>query len=304
MSSPQPLSRQTAFSKDIKVSVCCVTFNQVDYIRQALDGFLQQTTDFCVEILVHDDASTDGTAEIVAEYAQRYPGLIKAILQTDNQYSRGVNVMGLLRQAALGEYLAYCEGDDFWQDPNKLYAQAHYLDEHPQTVMVGQATQRIGPTGELLPEPPPSRFRSAFNLNADMSAFQLKTLHSMVPTCCKMFRKITLPVLPDAHKTPYGDAIKQSLLGQYGSYHFIEGLAPAVYRVHGQGLWSKDSALVQQQKMLQLYGILWRYYLEQKDHKVCVGFAQKIGICVLKYAVKYVMRLCARDKPTSEDARG
>lgn len=222
------------------------------------------------------------------EYAQRYPGLIKATLQADNQYSQGVNVMALLREQAQGEYLAYCEGDDYWQDPEKLLQQAHYLDSHPDTVMVGQATQRIKADGELIPELANTWYRSAFNINADMSAYQLKCLYSMVPTCCKMFRNITLSFPLHAQTTPYGDAIKQSLLGQYGNYHFINGLKPAVYRVHGQGIWSKDSVRVQYEKKLQLYRILLRHYITEKDLGVTIGFIKLIIVNMIKYTVKNV----------------
>ena len=74
------------------VSIVCDTYNHVNYIRQCLDGFLMQETNFPIEILVHDDASTDGTADIVKEYESRYPNLIKPIYQTENQYSKGVKV--------------------------------------------------------------------------------------------------------------------------------------------------------------------------------------------------------------------
>lgn len=288
MSECNPLYLQNAFCDKIKVSVCCVTFNHVNYIRDALDGFLSQQTDFCVEILVHDDASTDGTSEVIAEYAQRYPGVIKSIIQTENQYSQGVNVLGVLRESAQGEYLAYCEGDDYWQDPEKLLQQARYLDAHPEIVMVGQSTQRIRVDGVIIAEKAHKRkwYRSVYNLNADMSSYQLKTLYSMVPTCCKMFRNLKLTFPGNSHQTPYGDAIKQSMLGQYGNYHFINDLKPAVYRVHAQGIWSKDNAKTQIKKQLQLYVILLQYYVSQKDISVAVAFSKLIIVNLIKYVIK------------------
>lgn len=76
--------------QDIMVSICCITYNQASYIRDALEGFIKQHTDFAYEVLIHDDASDDGTAEIIEEYAQRYPWLIFPILQKENQYSQGL----------------------------------------------------------------------------------------------------------------------------------------------------------------------------------------------------------------------
>lgn len=113
------------------VSIVCDTYNHVNYIRQCLDGFLMQETNFPIEILVHDDASTDGTADIVKEYEARYPDLIKPIYQTENQYSKGVKVSIRYQYSrAKGKYIALCEGDDYWIDPLKLQKQVDFLEKH------------------------------------------------------------------------------------------------------------------------------------------------------------------------------
>ena len=119
--------------ENIQVSIICNTFNHEKYIAAALDSFLMQKTDFSFEILVHDDASTDGTAAIVREYAEKYPELIKPILQEKNQYSQGKDI-GLEFQfpRALGKYLAVCEGDDYWTDPLKLQKQYDAMEAHPE----------------------------------------------------------------------------------------------------------------------------------------------------------------------------
>ena len=118
---------------DIMVSICCITYNQASYIRDALEGFVNQKTDFAYEVLIHDDASTDGTADIIREYADRYPDLIFPILQTENQYSKGLtNVSGTFNfPRARGKYIAMCEGDDYWTDDRKLQKQVDYLEANP-----------------------------------------------------------------------------------------------------------------------------------------------------------------------------
>ena len=114
------------------VSVLCATFNHEDYLRQTLDSFLAQKTDFPFEVLVNDDASTDGTAEILREYAQRYPDVIRPFYQEENLYSRRMNVYDLVFfPAARGKYIALCEGDDYWNDPEKLQLQVDWLETHP-----------------------------------------------------------------------------------------------------------------------------------------------------------------------------
>ena len=114
------------------VSVICITYNHEAYIGEALESFLAQKTDFAVEILVNDDASTDRTAEIVRSYAERFPDRIRAFLQTENQFSKGGNIENdILLPHARGKYVAFCEGDDYWSDPEKLQRQVAFLEQHP-----------------------------------------------------------------------------------------------------------------------------------------------------------------------------
>jgi len=120
------------------VSVSCITYNHEPYIRQCLDGFLMQQCDFEYEILIHDDASTDGTSEIIREYQEKYPEIIKPIIQTENQWSQGVR--GIMAKfnfsRARGKYIALCEGDDYWTDPLKLQKQVDFLENNPEYSLV------------------------------------------------------------------------------------------------------------------------------------------------------------------------
>lgn len=113
------------------VSVVCLTYNQAAYIAQAIEGFVSQETDFPFEIIIHDDASTDGTLEVVKSYQAKYPDLITVISQTRNVYSTGVRMPALVFSHARGSLIAYCEGDDFWCNPHKLQMQADFLQQHP-----------------------------------------------------------------------------------------------------------------------------------------------------------------------------
>lgn len=121
---------------EIMVTVRCITYNHGPYIRQCLEGFVMQKTDFRFEVVVHDDASTDGTAEIVREYATKYPDIITPILQQENQYSKGNGgITRALEPYMKGKYVAYCEGDDYWTDPLKLQKQVDFLEAHPDYVL-------------------------------------------------------------------------------------------------------------------------------------------------------------------------
>lgn len=113
------------------VSICCITYNHEGYIRDAIEGFLMQETDFAFEVLIHDDASTDGTADIIREYEEKYPEIIKPIYQTENQYSQGLDPSKNNYVRAKGEYIALCEGDDYWIDRKKLQKQVDALKKNP-----------------------------------------------------------------------------------------------------------------------------------------------------------------------------
>lgn len=114
------------------VSICCITYNHAPFIRKCLDGFLMQETTFPVEILIHDDASTDGTDDIIHEYADKYPEKIFPLFEEQNQYSQGVLVDFFNYNRARGKYIAYCEGDDHWTDPFKLQKQVDFMETHPE----------------------------------------------------------------------------------------------------------------------------------------------------------------------------
>lgn len=137
--------------KEIMVSVLVITFNHLKFIKRCLDSMVNQKTDFRYEIIIHDDASTDGTAEIVREYAERYPDLIIPILQEKNQYSQGVNfVKDFLFPLASGEYIIELEGDDFWSDENKLQLQVDALKNHPDCSLCVHSTGTVDVDGNKL----------------------------------------------------------------------------------------------------------------------------------------------------------
>src|SRR5690606_11316563 len=119
------------------VSISCITYNHAPYIRECLDGFMMQKCDFDFEVLIHDDASTDGTQEIIKEYQEKYPEIIKPIFQTENQYSKGIRGMNIQFNfpRAQGKYIALCEGDDYWTDPLKLQKQLDFLEANPEYVL-------------------------------------------------------------------------------------------------------------------------------------------------------------------------
>ncbi len=134
----------------MKVSIYCLVYNHEKYVRSALEGFVNQKTDFEYEVFVHDDASTDDSAKIIAEYAKKYPEIIKPIYQKENQYSQGIRIVSkYICPVVTGEYIAVCEGDDYWVDSSKLQRQVDFLDSHlDYTACVHNSLRKNMRTGE------------------------------------------------------------------------------------------------------------------------------------------------------------
>ena len=126
------------------VTICCITYKHEKYIRECLNGFIMQKTNFPFEVIVHDDASPDKTADIIREYEARYPDIIKPIYQTQNQRSLGKKVsLTYVYPKVRSKYIAICEGDDFWCDPNKLQMQYDFMEAHPDYSLCMHGFKRL-----------------------------------------------------------------------------------------------------------------------------------------------------------------
>ena len=140
---------------DVMLSICCLTYNHRPFIRETLDSFLSQKTVYKFEILVHDDASTDGTTEILREYESRFPEIVRVFYEDANQYAnlcghgkyRGGYTRGLLIPNAKGKYVATCEGDDYWCVNYKIQRQIDYLELHSECVGVCHSSYVVDGVG-------------------------------------------------------------------------------------------------------------------------------------------------------------
>lgn len=124
-------SKKIASEKPL-VSVSVITYQHSEYINDCLDGILMQETNFSIEVLVHDDASTDGTEEIIREYESKFPNIVKPLYEKENQWEKGRKGSAVFNfPRAEGKYIALCEGDDYWTDPLKLQKQIDNLSKYP-----------------------------------------------------------------------------------------------------------------------------------------------------------------------------
>ena len=136
--------------KEIMVSVVCITYNHELFIEQAIQSILSQKTSFKFELIIHDDASPDNTQAIIKEYAEKYPSIIRPVLQKENQYSKGKGISQFYVPLCRGKYYAYCEGDDYWVDPYKLQKQVEYLESNPSIPAVSGRYNIIDKSGNII----------------------------------------------------------------------------------------------------------------------------------------------------------
>lgn len=236
------------------VSICCVTYNHAKFIREALESFLMQRTNFSFEILIHDDASTDGTAEIIREFEEKYNDKIKSIYQKENQYSKGVSISATFNfPRAHGKYIALCEGDDYWTDSNKLHEQVDFLEANPNYAGCFHETEQIfedGKSGRIYGKNAPDTL-TAEHTFATLSPFHTSSL---------VFRNI-LGKLPSWFSTVVsGDMALFSIISSHGPLKKIPEIM-SVYRKHENGI--TNTAYVTNnfhQKRIKLMNYLNEYH--------------------------------------------
>lgn len=221
--------------EEIVVSICCLSYNQKEYIRDALEGFVSQKTSFAYEVLIHDDASTDGTADVIREYAGKYPELIKPIIQAENQYSRGLtNVSGTFNfPRAKGKYIAMCEGDDYWTDENKLQSQVDFMEAYPDCSMVFHSA-KVDVQGKAITE----RMMQPYRESRRVEPEEIISKTVGYPTASLMFRTEMVQCLPEFYvKAPISDIPLQLLAAARGWAYYMDS-PMCVYRLGGASSWT------------------------------------------------------------------
>lgn len=221
---------------DIAVSIICATYNQERYIKDALDGFMSQSTTFKYEVLINDDASKDNTPCIIEKYHTLYPDIIRPIFQKRNQYTLGKSVLvDILLPKARGKYIAICEGDDFWIDDKKIQKQFIFMENNPDYSMCihNGLIQRANSNALILME--------KASTDIDKSLTQL--IHEgggvINPTASFFFRN---GLLGDYRQSgsPVGDHFMLMELASKGKVRWFSK-PMSVYRLNSYGSWTNSS---------------------------------------------------------------
>lgn len=236
------MSEVTNLGKNVLVSVCVLAYNHKSYIAQCLDSVLMQETNFPFEIILGEDESTDGTREICMEYANKYSDKIRLFLRSrkDVIYINGrpTGRFNLIQgfKAARGKYIALCDGDDFWDDRNKLQFQYDFLESNPGFVMIGGYAKKIFESEAFLTihEDKPKISDSDID-----TSFLIK--HNPFSTLTVFFRNHLIKEFPDIYFTSRGgDRRLYLLLSVLGKIRYFNK-AWGVYRIHRGGVSPKPA---------------------------------------------------------------
>ena len=257
--------------EEIMVSICCLVYNHEKYLRKCLDGFVMQKTNFKYEVLIHDDASTDSSADIIREYEKKYPDIIKPIYQKENQYSKGVKISWEYQYPrANGKYIAWCEGDDYWCDENKLQLQFDTMENDNDIAISFHKVQLINEDGSLINEYypngdidisvlSPKRFMREMS-EKDSYPFQTSSYFART----KFIKEINNNRPEFMEKAKVGDVPLMLYMITKGNVMYINRVM-SHYRINSVGSWSstnrnkKEKMIIQQKNDITVYNLYNEY---------------------------------------------
>lgn len=218
----------------IMVSIECNAYNHEDFIAEALDSMLMQKTDFAYEILIHDDASTDRTADIIRSYEQQYPDIVKPIYQTENQYSQDIPFEVYNNERALGKYTAVCEGDDYWTDREKLQKQVDYMEAHSECSMCVHAAEKVSAvTKKRVATVRPSNKDRIFSVEEVIEGGG-----ELFATNSIMYSREKIPEMPEFYLNATIGDYPIVILGALSGTVYYMNRNMAAYRVEVKGSWT------------------------------------------------------------------
>jgi glycosyltransferase involved in cell wall biosynthesis len=221
------------------VSISLVAFNAENYLRDAIEGCLKQEVNFPYEIIIHDDASNDSTPQIIREYAAIYPHKIIPIIQQENQYSKGVEIIAkYIIPRAKGKYIAFVEADDYWIDPKKLQNQIDFLESHQDFSMCFTATKHIYPQSPRKPRL--KRYRNHDSVCPPKDV--ILRGGSLLDMISAVARRSVFDDIPDWYSYSilwdWSIPLLALLKGKIQYHNYVT----AVYRENSPGSWTQNTA--------------------------------------------------------------
>lgn len=243
------------------VSISCLTYNHGEFLKDALEGFLMQRTDFSFEILIHDDASCDDTTAIIEAYKEKYPEIIKPVFQKENLWSQGKRALSATFNfpRAKGKYIAMCEGDDYWIEPTKLQRQVDFLEANPEYIACVHGAYFFDEKSDARV---PSKFEKV-NEDFDLQMMKIFNESGGVYPSCSILMRNTPPFYPnELLRFPSGDLTLIVFLRLKGKIRFMKGLW-AVYRIHSNGVYQGEERSIK--NIIKNRYLIQEYYTSLAD---------------------------------------
>ena len=268
------------------VSIVCDTYNHAPFVRDALDGFLAQKTDFPIEIIVHDDASNDGTDRIIREYERAYPELFRCVYRTENIYSRDPKILEhYVFPLARGKYVAICEGDDYWTNPKKLQTQIDYLESHPDCTFCVTGAELVDPERNNI------GYVCPYDSDCDVPMEELirggggfvATASIVAPTRLAVNRAAFCDM------ADVDDAVLQLWFGANGTTHYFAEPMCA-YRFNVPGSWTKTFFSAEHEARIRHHEGLARA-LRSFDEETGFRWHEAVDFCVTYQQEYEILRL-------------
>ena len=232
------------------ISICIISYNQAAYIVQAIDSAINQKLNYSVEIIIADDYSTDGTRELIFEYANQYPDLIRVLPRTIN-LGPARNFVDLI-YAANGKYIAYLEGDDYWTVDSKVQNQVDFLENNPDFAIC--FTDAIETFSEDINDP--KNYLSGGSGGISETTINELIFRNYIQTCTVVFKNKLFGKFPDWYmQLKMGDWPLHLFNAAYGKIKYLNFVS-AVHRNHSSGVWSSQHVLSRIYNTLTAYEVL------------------------------------------------
>lgn len=249
---------------EVLVSVCIPTYNQSLYIADAIEGCVNQITQYPYEIIIRDDCSTDNTKNIIENYRKKYPELIKLVVEKENQYSQGGKIFAAFRPYIKGKYIALNEGDDYWNDPYKLEKQVSFLEAHTNYALAVHGANIINDDKKIIGCISPDDKEQDFTTE-DLIAGG----GEMIATNSMVFKSKYIYELPSFYYNAYVEDYPLTIfLSTKGLVHYFP-MKMSTYRSEAKGSWTRKKRtgnVIQRQidsceKVINLLEDIDKFYL-------------------------------------------
>lgn len=256
-------------SNELKVSVCSIVYNHAAYVEKMISSIAAQQTSYHFDLIILDDNSTDETGQVVEKVRNNTRNLDIKYIRNHSNLGAIPNFIKSLQQCD-GQFILFCEGDDYWNDPQKLQKQVDFLKDNQAYVATFHPVCVVDSSGKIIKE-----HKSSKLYNHDVSSKELMRGFTIsLSAIC--FRNVINEYPEEFYKVNLGDKFLCSLLGHYGGAKFLSDIKPSAYRFHSGGVWSEKSELDKEKAFINSHYWMWKYYERIRDETLANHFFKLI----------------------------